>query len=276
MAFDADGLLHVVDSGNKQVDVFAVDDVARTLRFVRSYGAPYRQGGEASGAVIRGDMRGLAIDRDHGWVYVVDGEGNRVHKFTTAGDHLLTWGGAATFSDGGREATVDHAGNVWVGDMPGYRVQVFSPTGERLFVHPDPPQPPPPGGFNGPRGVAVDPRTGDLFVSDTYNFRIQKLSSDGTPITQWGSRGRSEPRVDRPPHFWLVDSRQTPAIRIAATPPFVVAVAHVVAREGDVAIPPRAVAARIGRAEERDHWDADGCRDVRRPGVARQHQNRFS
>jgi DNA-binding beta-propeller fold protein YncE len=191
MAFDTEGLLHVVNAGNKRVEVFEVDHAAETLRYVRSYGAPYTAGGEADGAVIRGDMRGLAIDADHGWVYVVDGEGNRVHKFTTGGEYLLSWGGAATFSDGGREATVDAAGNVWVGDMPGYRVQVFSPTGERLLTYPDPPQPPPPGGFNGPRGVAVDPTTGDLFVSDTYNFRIQKLAADGTPITQWGTRGRS-------------------------------------------------------------------------------------
>jgi tripartite motif-containing protein 71 len=192
MVFDADGLLHVVDAGNKQVDVFEVDDAAETLRFVRSYGAPYVPGGESAGAVIHGDMRGLAIDAERGWVYVVDGEGNRVHKFSTDGDHLLSWGGVDTFSDGGREATVDHAGNVWVGDMPGFRVQVFSPTGERLFTYPDPAQPPPPGGFNGPRGVAVDPRNGDLFVSDTYNFRIQKLAADGTPLAQWGSRGRSD------------------------------------------------------------------------------------
>ncbi len=191
MSFDAQGLLHVVNSGNKRVEVFEVDAAAKTLRYIRSYGAAYAPGGESTGAVIRGDMRGLAIDADQGWVYVVDGEGNRVHKFTTSGNHLLTWGGASTFSDGGREATVDGNGNVWVGDMPGFRVQVFSPTGQRQFVYPDPPQPPPPGGFNGPRGVAVDPSNGDLFVSDTYNFRIQKLASDGTPLAQWGTRGRA-------------------------------------------------------------------------------------
>jgi tripartite motif-containing protein 71 len=198
MAFDAQGLLHVVNSGNKRVEVFEVDHAAETLRPVRRYGAAYVPGGEAAGKVIRGDMRGLAMDVDRGWVYVVDAEGNRVHKFTTAGEHLLTWGGVDTFSDGGREATVDAAGNVWVGDMPGYRLQVFSPTGERLWTYPDPPQPPPAGGFNGPRGVAVDPRTGELFVSDTYNFRIQKLAADGAPLKQWGTRGRADYEFNYP------------------------------------------------------------------------------
>jgi tripartite motif-containing protein 71 len=46
------------------------------------------------------------------------------------------------------------------------------------------------GQFNEPHGVAVD-SSGNVYVSDSGNNRIQKFSSDGTFITKWGSRGSS-------------------------------------------------------------------------------------
>jgi len=41
------------------------------------------------------------------------------------------------------------------------------------------------GQFLGPNGIAVD-RFGHVFVADTYNNRIQKFTSDGVFLTQWG------------------------------------------------------------------------------------------
>ena len=37
----------------------------------------------------------------------------------------------------------------------------------------------------GPKGIAVDPGTGRIYVADTGNGRLQRLSSDGTPDTTW-------------------------------------------------------------------------------------------
>jgi tripartite motif-containing protein 71 len=153
-------------------------------------------------------VRGLAIDQDRNLVYVVDAAGNKVHKFNVAGVPDPTTpcigsegtGSAAApaplgkFTDGGREATVDGDGNLWVGDMPNFRAQKFSPTGTALLQVPAPTHPkwaPPPGGFNGPRGVAVD-KFGNMFVTDTYNQRVQKLNPNGSFNTQWGSRGRDD------------------------------------------------------------------------------------
>jgi DNA-binding beta-propeller fold protein YncE len=194
MSFDAHGWLHVADQGNKRVQVFRVD--ADRLTFLYKYGSPFVSGGTGD-QVVRGDLRGLAIDKAAGFSYLVDGEGNRVHKFRIGGpgDLRATYErsfGQGVFTDGGREATVDRQGRVWVGNMPGFSAEVFSANGAHLSSFPDPPQPPPPGGFNGPRGVAVDPTTKNLFVSDTYNFRIQKLDPTGKMLKEWGTRGRAD------------------------------------------------------------------------------------
>jgi DNA-binding beta-propeller fold protein YncE len=44
------------------------------------------------------------------------------------------------------------------------------------------------GQFDSPRGVATD-ATGNVYVADYNNHRIQKFTSAGTYVTQWGSRG---------------------------------------------------------------------------------------
>ncbi len=45
-----------------------------------------------------------------------------------------------------------------------------------------------PGQFSYPYGIAVSP-SGAVYVSDQYNYRIQKFSSNGDFLTAWGSQG---------------------------------------------------------------------------------------
>lgn len=189
IAFDDQDRLFVVDTNNHRVQVFAKDGTP-----LYAFGSQGPDEGQ-----FLGDMRGIAIDDSRDAVYVTDGRGNRVNRFTKAGVFVNRWGsegfGPGQFSDGAREATVDHNGNVWVADMPNFRAQVFSPDGDFLFEVPGPPEPPPPGGFNGPRGVALD-AAGNLFVSDMYNWRIEKFDADGDFVTQWGTRGRGDYRFN--------------------------------------------------------------------------------
>jgi len=60
-----------------------------------------------------------------------------------------------------------------------------------------------PGQFNFPDGIAVDAQ-GNLYVADTGNDRIQKLSATGVPVAEWGGRG-GEPGQFRRPEGLVVD-----------------------------------------------------------------------
>jgi len=188
MAFDGSGRLFVVDAYNSRISVFTAGG-----SFLFTFGS-----GQFSGS----NIRGLSIDRAHGWIYIVDMGADLVRKFDLAGHLLLNMGGTGgqnatqccstpvgKFSDGGREDTVDGNGNVWVGDMANFRAQVFGPSGTPLFAVPDPSQPPAPGGYNNPQGVAVD-TNGNVIVSDSWNFRIEKLNASGQVLWQRGVRGR--------------------------------------------------------------------------------------
>src|SRR5262245_48538465 len=47
------------------------------------------------------------------------------------------------------------------------------------------------GQFVYPRGVAVD-LSGDVYVADQQNYRIQKFDNDGVFVTKWGASGAGQ------------------------------------------------------------------------------------
>jgi DNA-binding beta-propeller fold protein YncE len=81
-------------------------------------------------------------------------------------------------------------GSLYVADALNNRIQHLSPEGTVLQVwgtRADVAQGNAPGGtFNEPWGVAVAP-DGSVYVADTWNYRIQKFSSDGKFLLMWGT-----------------------------------------------------------------------------------------
>lgn len=184
VGFDASDRLYVADNNNRRVEVFTLGTTNATLV------------SQFSVSDAGGDLRGLTVDKAKGIVYVADGGAGYISKFALNGTPGVPsrFGGPGpflnpgTFIGGARGVTVDGDGNVWVGDMPNFRVQKFSPAGSFLLAAPNPPAPPPDGGFNMPGGVAVD-GAGNIFVTDTFNWRIQRFDPSGQFNLKWGHRG---------------------------------------------------------------------------------------
>jgi DNA-binding beta-propeller fold protein YncE len=126
-------------------------------------------------------------------VYVVDAQGDKIEKFDTSGNSLLDWGsqgsGDGQFRDGGRQVTVDGAGNVWVADYSNFRFEEFTSSGQFLAAYPNPAEPPVGGFLSEARDVAINPGDGSVWVADVWSDRIQKFSSNGTFEGAWGYRG---------------------------------------------------------------------------------------
>ena len=86
-------------------------------------------------------------------------------------------------------------GSIYVTDSRNHRIQHFAADGALLGTFGsngdislgDAPI----GTFNEPWGIAVAPN-GDVFVSDTWNHRIQRFTSEGKPIKMWGVFGGSD------------------------------------------------------------------------------------
>jgi DNA-binding beta-propeller fold protein YncE len=59
------------------------------------------------------------------------------------------------------------------------------------------------GGFERPHGVDVDAE-GNIYIADTWNFRVQVLTPDGTPLRAWGSRAEAgvSAQVEPVDGFW--------------------------------------------------------------------------
>jgi DNA-binding beta-propeller fold protein YncE len=92
-------------------------------------------------------------------------------------------------------------GSIYVADSRNHRIQHFTAEGELLQnwgTFADAAAGDAPGGtFNEPWGVAVAP-DGTVYVTDTWNHRVQKFSPDGQFIATWGYFGQAE----TPEAFW--------------------------------------------------------------------------
>jgi streptogramin lyase len=103
---------------------------------------------------------------------------------------------------------VDAAGNVYVADGNGDRIEKFDSNGTFLLKFGGP------GTFNGPGHMGIDPQGNPLIV-DEGNYRVVKYSPSGTQMTQYGAFGsnpgqfRGNPRgaaADLAGNVYAIDS----------------------------------------------------------------------
>jgi len=109
---------------------------------------------------------GVAVDGS-GIIHVADFGNERIQKFSSTGTFLLEWGSPCLILSG--VGCVDPGGGLKTGD----------------------------GQFAGPSDVAVN-GSGDVYVVDRGNHRIQKFLDDGTFVRKWGSMGATTGSFNRP------------------------------------------------------------------------------
>jgi sugar lactone lactonase YvrE len=201
VAVDSSGNLYVADSDNYKIRKITPAGVVTTLAGSGVYGSADGTGTAASFAYTQG----VAVDSS-GNAYVADSGNNKIRKITPAG--VVTtlaggggseWNGSGSADGTGSAASfaypngvaVDSSGNVYVADSNNNKIRKITPAGGVTTLAGS--------GFSDsedgtgtvasfayPRGVAVD-KNGNIYVADSNNNKIRKITSGGLVTTLAGS-----------------------------------------------------------------------------------------
>jgi sugar lactone lactonase YvrE len=208
VAVDGAGNLFIADNGNERVRKVSATGVITT---VAGNGTPgySGDGGAATSARLSRPL-GVAVDAA-GNLFIADSSNNRVRKVSVSGVITTVAGtGTSGYSGDGGPATsawlsypsgvaVDAAGDLFIADSSNNGVRRVSASGVITTVAGNGRY-----GYSGdggpatsaqlyfPQGVAVG-AAGDLFIADSYNDRVRKVSAGGviTTVAGTGSYGYS-------------------------------------------------------------------------------------
>jgi len=115
------------------------------------------------------------------------------------GNPMVTWPGNRFML--AHAISSDHEGNMWLVDVIGNQIHKTTKAGEELMVIGTGIAAPAQSGdpFNRPTDVAVDPGSGDIFISDGYhNSRVHRFDRDGNHILSWGESGTDDGQFSLP------------------------------------------------------------------------------
>ena len=201
LALDSSGTLYVADRGNSTIRKISPHEVVSTLA-----GIPGGSGSaDGVGIAARFYLPNGAVADAAGNVYVADEGNNTIRKITAAGKVStlagLAW--APGSADGwGHHARFDHpeglavdaAGNVYVADEANDTIRKITPAGVVSTLAGSPGAIGSDDGqgsaarFYFPASVAVD-TLGYVYVADSGNNTIRKITPDGTVSTLAGAAG---------------------------------------------------------------------------------------
>jgi sugar lactone lactonase YvrE len=206
VAVDSAGGLYIADTFDNRLRRVSPDGIIATIAGKGGAGVVSGDGGPASDAYLFWPS-GLAIDSSDN-LYVADAGDSRIRMISPAGIITTVAGfglpGRPGYSgDGGlatgaqlswpKDVALDGSGNLYIADTGNNRVRMISPAGVISTVAGTGDA-----GYSGdggsatdaklalPSGLAVD-SGGNVYVADTNNFRVRKISNDGIIITIAGN-----------------------------------------------------------------------------------------
>ncbi|HEY1738698.1 MAG TPA: fibronectin type III domain-containing protein [Acidimicrobiia bacterium] len=196
LAVDSSGNIYIADTNNNRIRKVTPAGVVTTLA---GNGTAGYVNGSGSSAEFNAP-NGIAIDSS-GNVYVGDTNNNDIRKVTSSGTTSLFAGSSSQTagSTDGSNATFnqpnglafDASGNLYVADANNNKIRkitsggttsTFAGSGTAGYVNATGTS----AQFNGPQGVAID-SSGNVYVADTNNNRVRKITSAGVVTLAAGS-----------------------------------------------------------------------------------------
>jgi sugar lactone lactonase YvrE len=205
-----DGLFYCTDDENHTVSSFTLDGTLLSTigRPGKASDTGYHKKStvpEGIATIVRGAPpfnrpTGVALN-SKGEIFVSDGYGNaRIHKFSSDGELLLSWGEPGTGPGQFRlphSVWVDRNDRLWITDWQNNRLQIFSENGEFIEEWTD---------LAGPSDIFIDDNN-IVYVSEE-EWRISILDEKGTLLGRWDSQGEPLQKATfHAPHCIAVDSR---------------------------------------------------------------------
>jgi sugar lactone lactonase YvrE len=191
IAIDAAGNLYVADYENHTVRKVTPSGVVTTL--AGTAGSSGNTDGQGAAARFQA-LQGITVD-SAGNIYVTEQANRSVRKITPAGLVTTLASGASAFGEP-RGIAIDAGGNLFIADYTAHVVRKVTAAGVVSTYAGTAPTPGSTDGptssalFYAPNGVAVD-NAGNLYVADTLNNTVRKISSTGAVTTLAGLAGRS-------------------------------------------------------------------------------------
>lgn len=196
LALDADGTVYVADSDNHRIRKITPAGDVTTLS---GSGVAGHDDGIGTSASFS-SPRGIAVGGD-GNIYVADTMNHAIRKITPTGSVSTLAGSLASGSADGAGAAasfrfpgglaVDAAGYVYVADTNNHKIRKITPAGNVTTLAGSGAPSFADGvgaaaGFRSPAGIVVDPN-GNVYVGDTSNHRIRKITPSGEVSTFAGT-----------------------------------------------------------------------------------------
>ena len=205
VAVDSRGLIYTADQGVSAIFIFNPETKAVEL---------IGNGRQAH----FGAISGLAID-DNDRLFVTDTGLHRVDVFAPGTHQLVTAFGSEVLAHPSSIAIDTENRFLYVVDTENDVVDVFDADNFKLLRKLGTPGKKhtlsAPGTFALPMGVAVD-REGNVYVTDTFNNRVEIFDADGGFISTFGKNGDGAADFERPKgiavdcdgHIWVADAAQ--------------------------------------------------------------------